>query len=87
MLECTGVALVALEGDNSDKKWELKLKQALDEQLQVPRRKQFTVKPRTPGFSQSKHRKKIAGSPTRKGTTRECQRRLHVLGDACPYLH
>lgn len=45
MLECTGVGLVAQEGDNSDKKWELKLKQALDEQLQVPRRKQFTGKP------------------------------------------
>lgn len=40
------MALVAQEGDNSDKKWEPKLKQALDEeQLQVPRRKQFTVKP------------------------------------------
>lgn len=68
LLEYTGVGLVAQEGDNSDKKWELKLKQALDRQLQVPRRKQFTVKPHTPGFSQNKHRKKIAGSHTRKGT-------------------
>lgn len=43
LLKYTGLGLVAQEEDNSGKKWELTLKQALDRQLQVPRRKQFTA--------------------------------------------